>query len=169
MCAPLYYPHPLYKHNGGDVTIICFPLQVGKTLWIHGKAVSTHPCIHQHPCPVVSQSHAWTISSIPYPSFQACDTLPQVFWCTLVPEPAIYYNNVYNNIKVYTKLWLKMKVTWNEHNGQVVQKVYTITIWLKPNIIVQLYYIICKYIYNLQSVTVQLQNDFQNITSLLMG
>ena len=39
--------------------------------------------------PTVFYSYAWTISSIPYPRFQACDTLPQVFWCALILEPKI--------------------------------------------------------------------------------
>ena len=34
--------------------------------------------------------YTWTISSFPYPEFCACDTLPQIFWCTLIPEPWIY-------------------------------------------------------------------------------
>ena len=40
--------------------------------------------------PTIFYSYAWTMSSVPYPKFQACDSLPQVFWCALIPEPKIY-------------------------------------------------------------------------------
>ena len=34
--------------------------------------------------------HVQTIIDLLYLHFDAHDTLPQVFWCTLIPEPVIY-------------------------------------------------------------------------------
>ena len=75
----LYNPPTLYiskmtMTSPIDVTIVCFPLQVGKTLCMCSTVILTCLHIHWHPCLAISNSHTWTISSILYPDFQACDT-----------------------------------------------------------------------------------------------
>ena len=43
---------------------------------------------------LVTIDYTQTTSSFPYPKFHACDTLPQVFWCTLILESEIYLQNL---------------------------------------------------------------------------
>ena len=95
----LYIPPPLYISitfvtSLNDITIICFPFPGGKTMHMCRRAMPA--CTHAPALASLlnesnsSNCYTWTSSSILYPKFQACDTLPQVFQCTLVPESAIY-------------------------------------------------------------------------------
>ena len=71
-----------------DVTIICHPFWWESTAHVQ----ESHNGLPVHllvSLLTVSYSYALTCSSIPYPKFQACDTLPQVFWWTLIPESVI--------------------------------------------------------------------------------
>ena len=94
VCSPYIPPYPMHKHNVCDVTKWChnhlLPSSGGKTLCMCRRAMP--PCLHtcQHPSQLFFYSYAWTISSIPYPKFWSCDTLPWVFQCALILEPKIY-------------------------------------------------------------------------------
>ena len=57
-------------------------------------------CICQHHCrslqlPLLHMNPL----SFPYPQFHACDTLPQVFHCTLIPEPWIHLSATHTKTK----------------------------------------------------------------------
>ena len=83
----------MHNPNISDVTIICF-LFFGRKNTAHEQKGSTDSSVHLHASlPTnfsVAYSYAQTIPSILCPEFQACDTLPQVFWSALIPESKIY-------------------------------------------------------------------------------
>ena len=77
VCSP-YIPPTLcisitFMTSLNDITIICFPLPVGKTLCMCRRAMPAYLHTHWHPCQLFFYSYAWTISLILYPKFQACD------------------------------------------------------------------------------------------------
>ena len=94
-CALPYITPYLYVSiktvtSSNDVMIICSSLQAGKPLCMHSSIVPRHLHICWHPWPVIFNSYPQTVLQIPKPNFYACDTHPQVFWCTLILESKIY-------------------------------------------------------------------------------
>ena len=90
MCTLLIYPYPMQKHNVCDITKWChnhlLPFFSGMST---AHVQDSHDSLPVHlpaSLPTVSYSYTWTCLSIPYPKFWACDTLPQVFWCGLIPQ-----------------------------------------------------------------------------------
>ena len=73
-----------------DVIIVCSFFLVGKPLCMHTQTAIVHLQMHQ--CPrqnPLQLQKLQTLSSIFLPLFHACDTLPQVFQCTLILESSL--------------------------------------------------------------------------------
>ena len=100
----IYFPPPIAQEitvtSFYDVTIICSTFSMGKPLHMHGENAIIHLCIHRHHCQNPSYyCYTQTTLSFPYAEFHACDTLPQVFQCALVPEPQIYFQHLRTDTK----------------------------------------------------------------------
>ena len=113
----LYFPPSIAWENlmmsSNDVMIICSINLVGKLLCMHRRTVIFCLCICQHPCQINQKWQRFqTSSSFFWTLFRACDTLPQVFWCTIVlwttllnnfnigTIKQINHNNVVKTIKI---------------------------------------------------------------------
>ena len=73
----------MHKHNIYDITKWChnhlLPSFGRKNTAHVQESYASLPAHLLASPPTVLYSYAWTISSILYPKFQACDTLPEVF------------------------------------------------------------------------------------------
>ena len=95
MCSPFIVPSLNSMKDPHDVTLWHHDCLLwsssGKTTtyahWnCHGSSV--HP-----PASMLKPQRLqklWTSLSLPWPNFHACDTLPQVFWCTLIQESNLF-------------------------------------------------------------------------------
>ena len=94
-CFPFISYPQMHEQSNYDVTKWCQNHLLshfsGKST-VHAQGYCQDlPAPAPAPLPTIFFHYARTLSCFPQPIFQACDTLPQVFWCTLVPEPQIYY------------------------------------------------------------------------------
>ena len=85
----LYFPPSITQEillmSYSDVTIVCFINFVGKPLHMHRGTAIVHLPIHRHPCQIYQILQKFqTLSSFFRTPFHTCDTLPQVFRCTLI-------------------------------------------------------------------------------------
>ena len=82
------------------------------------RVMPTHLCIHWHPHPAISNSYPWTILSIPYPNFWACDIYIyrlQVSECT----QNLFYLTYYVRKQAQrgrTRCWLE----WVPHSASTI-------------------------------------------------
>ena len=89
-----YIPPLMHKQDNCNVTKWCqnhlLPLFSGKGTAHEQKNCTDLPA-HLLVSPLtIFDSYTWTMSLVPYPEFWACDTLSQVFQCTLILQPKIY-------------------------------------------------------------------------------
>ena len=72
------------------VRIVCSPISVWKALHMFREIARIHLHLCQHPHWLFSSTTQEPCHVFHNPNFETV-TLPQVFWCTLIPKPWIYY------------------------------------------------------------------------------
>ena len=115
----LYFPPSVTQENlmtsYNDVMIICFIILAGKPLCMHGR--TTIVCLHSCWCPCQIYWKLWrfqTLLSLFHTLFHACDTLPQVFWCALIPWTNLLSDSNIGTIKQinYKNTIKTIKIRW---------------------------------------------------------